>query len=59
MQGINCDLVVVGRMGEQLKMRDAAYSMKVLSGKRLYHSVFDLFPLTYVCVDIDFCLFSD
>ena len=29
----------------------------VLSGKKVpYLSVFDLFPLTYICVDIDFCL---
>ena len=27
--------------------------------KNLYHSVFDLFPLTYMCVDIDFRLFSE
>ena len=26
--------------------------------KVLYHSVFDLFPLTYLCVDIDFRLFN-
>ena len=25
----------------------------------IYHSVFDLSPLTYMCVDIDFRLFSD
>ena len=32
----------------------------VLWGEKvLYHSVFDLFPSTYMCVDIDFSLFSD
>ena len=27
--------------------------------KVIYHGVIDLFPLTYMCVDIDFILFSD
>ena len=27
--------------------------------KVLYHRVFELFPLTYMCVDIDVRLFSD
>ena len=30
-----------------------------IGGKILYHSVSDLFPLTYMCVDIDFRFFSD
>ena len=27
--------------------------------KVFYHSVFDLFPLTYMCIDSDFPLFND
>ena len=30
-----------------------------LRKKLIYHSVLDLFPLTYMCVDIDFYVFSD
>ena len=35
-------------------------SLKLQSGKKnLYHSVSHLFPLTYMCVDIDSRSFSD
>ena len=31
----------------------------IIGEKVIYHSVFELFPLTYMCVDNDFRLFLD
>ena len=35
------------------------FSICTIGDKKSYDSVFDLFPLTYMCVDIYFSLFSD
>ena len=37
----------------------ADVTLGAIGEKVVYHRVFDLFPPTYMCCDVDFSLFSD
>ena len=52
--------VSIEKMEQECVVENLGYKSDVLSGKKvLYHCVFDLFPQTSRCVDVNFGLFSD